>query len=353
MTEQMNDKIQISISPMGKRMSSGDCRLILFSKLLKFYGYDYSPSDIFGFCNGLNFEITKMIINDYTCFCVIGRDLSAETEFCKELGISCREHIVNSNADGFVKSSVIEDIRAQLKEGCPVMAVVDRFYLDYLTIARSHFSYHTILIIGYDEAAGEFTVMDALSEKWEHLPVDSFLKAMFETNFMKTEPRGTWYEIRPDGQAKRNISIDIAERLKTQAGLLVKDDGAISFMRDLAEFLDKASMRFENVDNPGWRSYLKFQILLLYRMIFEQEFSGSFYRQVYLDFIQNNCSRETLPGYSRIRKLLNSDIKKWREISCRIDRKRRLSAGEIRSFSDKIREIADLEWNISQMLLDC
>lgn len=347
MIKGLTKEIYIPINPMGKRKSYGDCRLILFSHLLKYYGYKYNESDILGVSSALDFQLFKFKINEHDCFGIMGRDLNAEVNFCKKVGVGCVRHVIDYNSQSLVDEDVIKDILINLKSNYPVIAVVDRFFLKYLTtINPAHFPFHTIIIIGYNYERKVFKVIDAMAEGVNELPLEIFLKAMFETNMIKKEAKGIWYEIRPNNYTKTSQRlINYEEAIKKQVSIFLKDDGPIAVINQLADFLDNLSRKVNIEENNVYVSYLKFQIPLIYKMIFEQEFSCSLYRKLYLDFLLSAFS-EKISKKSKInsiKRLFVKDIKKWTAIASKMHSNRKLKINQVKEFSKALREIGKTE----------
>lgn len=341
--------ISMPIKAMGKRSNYGDCKLILLNHLLDYYELDYSIKDIFGLSSALNFEVVSVKINRYECFGVKGRNLDAERDFCKENKIEMIAHNYKKSDE----NKIIDEICEALKKNNGCMVALDRYFLKYLKIVRSHFAYHVVLITGYNSKKRIFTVVDAMASGTHEISADMLLKAMFEVSMLKQEEFALWYEIFPLSKEKliKNKE-DYKDILSRQADIFLQENGAIDGIKSVVSFLKNIKSKAMEDDGNKYNTYIKFQIPLLYSVIFEQEFSGTFYRKIYFDFIREliASNKVNIIDKSNIEKLCELDEAAWVSISSKMKERKRFNLNQIDDLVYNLENIISYENDIFKIL---
>lgn len=267
----------------------GDCRLMLFSKLLGFLNYeDVSPMEILGLGSGLGFYMKEVKLNNINLIAVEGRMLQTEEQFCNNRNIKfCRKDYYRNSE--ISSKAYFEELLSNLEDGkCSIMASLDRYYLDYLNIEKAHYGYHAVLLISYDHLKKNVVVADVMSDKLETLSLDLLFQAMF-ADIPYAAPNGSYYIINTN---KSNFRSRIEqERIKDaiigQAKIMTEKGGPIYQMHQLAMFLQKTSKKAET--SKHYERYLIHEMRFLFSTFRELDGSKSFYRELYFNFLDKYC----------------------------------------------------------------
>jgi len=142
-------KVFIEEYPHGP---GGHCSSTALRDLLKFYGHDFTEEMVFGIGVGIGFIYYSHPEMKPPVY-IGGRAHNMEEQLCSQLGIGLEVVSGLGPEEGWL------DVKQMLDDGIPTMVHADVYYLDYLR-AKTHFSAHRIMLVGYDEEKGVAFVAD-------------------------------------------------------------------------------------------------------------------------------------------------------------------------------------------------
>lgn len=260
----------------------GDCRLVLLTQLLRFYDTAIEPYDIFGYGEGLGFQLDNMkLSNKVELVSVWGRKLECGLKFCEDSSIP----LVKAKSNEPEIELLDPELLAIQKEKGPIIVAVDRFFLDFLKIKKAHFGYHVVMIKDFDVIHKTVDILDVMSSKVETISLQALKSAMYvKLDF--ASPNGDFYYINDNfGYQDKSVN-DFKRAVLNQATAFLEKGGAAENMLELSRFLKKFGKRGKK--NKKYQCYLEYQIPVLRSGFKEQEASGTFYRQLYLQFLKEN-----------------------------------------------------------------
>lgn len=297
--------------------NAGDCKMVLFSKMLKYYGVEYTPSEIMVAASGLGFMLYKYKIGARVCFFVSGRKFNLEEQFADKIGLKLhkKKYLLATDKDK-VKETCLNGMIELLESGYPLFVMIDRFYLDYLKIQRSHMPFHAIIIIGYDKEKREFIAIDSLMDVYVYISDKIMIKSMFETSMMKTVEETEYFYI-------RNEDIENIHKIDMKTGInqlireYLEEDGVLDTLKSTFKFLESLIEKSVSFDNPNYISFLKYQIIIIYTEIHDQDYQHFFYRKLYFDECRRFFSNGDYPDNKKneFYKLTEEDISLWGMLS--------------------------------------
>jgi hypothetical protein len=130
----------------------GHCSSTALRDLLKFYGHDFTEEMVFGLGVGIGFIYYSHPEMKPPVY-IGGRTHNMEEQLCAQLGIDLELVSGLGPEEGWLA------VKRMLDAGIPTMVHADVYYLDYLR-AKTHFSAHRIVLVGYDEEKGVSFVAD-------------------------------------------------------------------------------------------------------------------------------------------------------------------------------------------------
>src|SRR5450756_2579184 len=130
----------------------GHCSSTALRDLLKFYGHDFTENMVFGLGAGIGFIYFSHPDMKPPVY-IGGRTHNMEEQLCSQLGIGLEVVSGLGPEEGWLA------VKRMLDDGIPAMVHADVYYLDYLR-AKTHFSAHRIMLVGYDEEKGVAFVAD-------------------------------------------------------------------------------------------------------------------------------------------------------------------------------------------------
>lgn len=329
----------------------GDCRTQAFCMMLNHLGYKTTAQDVFGIGNGLSFQIENINYKGIDVKAIIGRDYEAEVNFCKNIGISCKEK-------GFIYNSQIEDepipfhmeIINELANGNPVLLQCDIYYMTYLNkTKRNHNEYHMVIVLGYDIDSKELIVLDSLSNEIHKIHMIQMYRSMFEKQFTKGEL--SKYYIFEDSPTKNQSSIEshvYLKSLKDQYEFMNQSDGPFKSMKTITKFLTSIQKKVEE-GSKNFEKYLGFMIdmnaILLRR---QDELNGTCFRSLYYKYLEDLFNKKIImeQQWIELDKLLKKLEEEWRIITFKIRYYKGSILEKSNIFLNTINEIYDLEKEI-------
>jgi hypothetical protein len=142
-------KVFIEDYPHGP---GGHCSSTALRDLLKFYGHDFTEDMVFGLGVGIGFIYYSHPDMKPPVY-IVGRAHNMEEQLCSQLGIGLEVVSGLGPEEGWLA------VKRMLDSGIPTMVHADVYYLDYLR-AKTHFSAHRIMLVGYDEEKGVAFIAD-------------------------------------------------------------------------------------------------------------------------------------------------------------------------------------------------
>lgn len=255
-----------------------DCRVTSLKNLLKDNGINITAIDIFGLGSGLDFSIFNGKMGKTPYISIIGRDLNLEKSLCKQLGIELKKHQSESKLD-----ELDPKIKAKLKKGKKVMLNIDRYYLDYLTIKKTHFGLHSILLVDFDDEEKVVYVEDALADGINKIGY-KLLNAAIHSDIDIFPPKGIWYELEVEDNIKPCRTDHVQAIHDCSSKMIYSKSSGISSVIKMLSILKKVKIDFSDEIKVA---YLKFQINHLCQVIIGQESTQSLYRIVYGKYLVN------------------------------------------------------------------
>ncbi len=296
-----------------KKYFMGDCRLSILSQVLKRYNIDVYQSDILGYGMGLNFEVQNFNITPkIQLFNVWGRKINCEKKFCQEAGIEFCEKVSKNQKNLVFDLEIIDAV----SKGKPVIIAVDRFFLNFLKIKKAHYGYHVILIISINLEDNTMDVYDVMAEKIETVDIDIIKQAMY-IDLPVASPNGVWYTINNISEIREKQVNDFKRTIYDQSELALGKRGMLNEMLETVKFLKVCEKKARIY--KSYKTYIDFQIPYLLSIFKEQEGSGSFYREVYYEFLERNCIKFQLYELlERVKQDFLFDINLWKQLCSEI-----------------------------------
>ena len=130
----------------------GHCSSTALRDLLGFHGHNFTEDMVFGLGVGVGFIYYSHPEMKPPVY-IVGRTHNMEEQLCSQLGIGLEVVSGLTPEEGWLA------VKRMLDEGVPTMVHADVYYLDYLR-AKTHFSAHRIMLVGYDEEKGVAFVAD-------------------------------------------------------------------------------------------------------------------------------------------------------------------------------------------------
>ena len=274
---------QIDLRQMNIPEDYCDCRFFCFRILLSRYGFFPSEEDMFGMGEGLTCQLMNVSALSTKIYCPIGRNMNFETAYGEKAGISLQARYFTSGS----VEEIISVIRQKIDAGDPIVANVDRYYLDYLSVQRAHVGYHTILIFGYDDITRTLLILDGLTgSRVIGLSYEVFQKAVMSNCAVSTNQR--WYCVEGKSHPLKTFSTeDIRNAIRnTCQRVLSEVESAHGFAEAMKRYTAAG-------DNPQIRKFLDIQSNVFFSSFHDQDRSRSFYRKTFLSFL--NFHKEVFP----------------------------------------------------------
>ncbi|SHI05587.1 BtrH N-terminal domain-containing protein [Clostridium grantii] len=307
----------LPVSREVEHCSIGDCKMVMFSKLLKHYGVEYTPAEIMVAASGLNFMVYKYKIGTRICFFISGRKFNLEEEFADKIGLKLqkRKYILGENKEK-VKKTCLNEMIELLESGYPIFVMIDLFYLDYLTMKHFHMPFHAIIIIGYDKEKKKFKAIDSLMDEYVYISDSIMIKSMFETSVMKSVARAEYFYIRNE-DVENLHKIDMKKGMNQLVKEYLEEGGVLDTLKGTINFIESIIEKSISFDNPNYINFIKYQIIMIYTEIRSQDYQHLFYRKLYFDECSKFFSNKdySYDKKNAFNKLTEEDISLWRKLA--------------------------------------
>jgi hypothetical protein len=275
------------------------CGSTSLRNLADYHGWGFDEPTCFGLASGLGFHYRELPESPHRMF--VGRPLWLERAFFENLGIA------TTDREGEDWATAWDGVRERLDGGDPVMAFVDLYYLDYYDTA-THFAPHSLLLVGYDEAAdatgaphadadagtGVVYASDSEFEEIQALPLSSFRAAWSSDAVV---PLSNRYLV-PEGDPTVGVAEAAEWAIRLTASYMLDPDespyplapGAthgVAGIRALAEDLPD----WADLPDPGWTARFAYQ------NVERRGTGGGAFRGLYAPFLDGIETAVGLEGF--------------------------------------------------------
>jgi len=234
-------KVFIGEYPHGP---GGHCSSTALRDLLKFYGHDFTENMVFGLGAGIGFIYFSHPDMKPPVY-IGGRTHNMEEQLCSQLGIGLEVVSGLGPEEGWLA------VKRMLDDGIPAMVHADVYYLDYLR-AKTHFSAHRIMLVGYDEEKGVAFVADNDRDEIQECSLENLATAR-SSAYLPQPAENAFYRFRVPGELTQPedaipTAIDKAVRfnLKLDPGQVTFDFDGARIVRGIKGIEDFAS------EMAGW-----------------------------------------------------------------------------------------------------
>lgn len=258
-----------------------DCRFFSFRILLSCYGIFPTEEDMLGLGEGLSFSLMNVSTLSTPVYCPIGRNMNFEVAYGEKTGVAIKiNHFVNGCTE-----DLISQVKRKIDADVPIVANVDRYYLEYLSIQRAHVGYHTVFIFGYDDEQETIQLFDGLTgSKVVQLSYETFHKAVLSDCSLSTNRMWYCIERTPTVLDREIEKITIATSIRnTSQRLLEEMESARRFVTAM-----KDRVVAQSGVSPKIGKFWALQNNVFFPSFYEQDRNHSFYRKTFFSFLQKH-----------------------------------------------------------------
>ena len=304
------------------------CENGTISSLLRFHGIQLSEPMIFGLASGLYFTHVpwmKMGGLPVTSFRTFPGILFKR--ITKLLGIKTKSRRFLNKEKAMAKLDQL-----LLEQEKPVGCVVGMYYLPYSPIEyRFHFNGHNICIIGKDEVANEYVVLDSNTTQRVTITYKDLVKVRFAKG-------GTWplmgqmYWIESVPPVLPDLSPLILKSIKKNCNEMISQPRFIPWLGTRG--IMYLAKRIRTWDKTMERHEAVLNLSQVIRMLEEIGTGGAGFRFIYGAFLQEAAEKTGIAELNDYSKRITEIGDKWREFAykgARIIKKRK---GETYTFDD-------------------
>ncbi|MBZ0273334.1 BtrH N-terminal domain-containing protein [bacterium] len=205
----------------------------------------------------------------------MGRSPTMEEDFFRLLGIDAPIRRHENAVDAW------RAVRAAIDEGRPVLLQVDIRHMPYFN-TRTHFPGHKVLLVGYDESAGDALISDTEYPGVMRVPLDELAKArtfhdpLFDLSYQWWDVRGV-PAVLPVREAARAAITELPARMLPDG-----DFFGVPAMRRCADALSGWA------DAQDWAWCARFA----YQIIEKRGTGGASFRAKYADFLREAAAND-------------------------------------------------------------
>lgn len=246
------------------------CGSAAMRNLLAFRGLDLSEAMCFGLGSGAGF----LYLPDHPVppgITFHGRILEMERELCDALGIPFPERPEADPEEGWRRA------RDAVAAGNPVLINTDLAFLDYFETG-THFSGHRIVLIGFDEGAGEAIVSDSERDGPQPVPVESLKRS--RSSRVPPYPMENRWAVLPEASPRRPLREAVPLALAKNARFLLDppegSPSGVAGIRRMAGEIPRWPQR-----SPTWEFAARFG----YQVIEKRGTGGGFFRRLYAEYL--------------------------------------------------------------------
>jgi hypothetical protein len=233
-----------------------------------------------------------------------GRIMELERELCGALGIPFPERPEPDGDAGWARA------REAVLSGQPVLVNTDLAFLDYFD-TKTHFSGHRVVLIGFDDEAGEALLSDSEWDAPQAVPIASLSRS--RSSGIPPYPMGNrWCVVAPDGPLRPlSEAVPVALR-KNAAGMLSSPQGDVSGV---------AGMRRVAEELPRWPEMTgewPFAARFGYQVIEKRGTGGGFFRRLYARYLEEASSAYAPVAAAELPRTMVALADGWTGIAARL-----------------------------------
>ncbi|WAM34984.1 BtrH N-terminal domain-containing protein [Caldicellulosiruptor morganii] len=314
-------KIISDIKP--KRGSLVDCRIQSFCDMVGYYKKSFIlPYYCFGIGEGLAFCYWQERRTKIPLIVMIGRKIDVERIFTRKIGLKLSVFYPNK----YNAADNNQDLINLIDNDIPVIADVDRFYLDYINelYGKKHFGLHSVLVVGYrikDEV--EFALYDFVSENLIWYPSNKLYLARI-SNWQPFAPKGRIYTMSISNEVTRLYDEKlIRDAIVSNCKSLLTPNATsgVLAMKLLGEEIKKLRT-YANIQKNNHLINLQLRMINLY--LREYEPTQTFYRMIYAYFLKEASQVGNLSILEEFACEFEEIASKWKKLSENLEIKTRL-----------------------------
>ncbi len=279
------------------------CGSAAMRNLLAFRGLDLSEPMCFGLGSGAGF----LYVRDLPVspgVAIHGRIMELERELCGALGIPFPERPERDAESGWARA------REAVLAGDPVLISTDLAYLDYFD-TKTHFSGHRVVLIGFDDEAGEALLSDSEWEAPRSVPIASLSRSR-SSDVPPYPMANRWCVIAPDAPLRPlSDAVPVALR-KNAAAMLSPPEG------DLSGVAGMRRAAGELVRWPDMTEEWAFAARFAYQVIEKRGTGGGFFRRLYARYLEEASSPCPRVGAAGLPKTMVALADGWTAIAARL-----------------------------------
>lgn len=282
----------------GEHCGSGAMR-----NLLAFRGIVLSEPMCFGLGSGAGFlYLPDFPVSPGVAF--HGRIMELERELCGALGIPFPERPERDGDTGWARA------REAVLSGHPVLINTDLAFLDYFD-TKTHFSGHRVVLIGFDDDAGEALLSDSEWDAPQRIPIAS-LKRSRSSDVPPYPMENRWCVVAPDGPLRPlSESVPIALRKNADA-MLAPSEGDVSGV---------GGMRRAAGEMPRWPGMTgdwAFAARFGYQVIEKRGTGGGLFRRLYARYLEEASSAHPPVSAAGLPRTMVAVADGWTAIAARL-----------------------------------
>ncbi len=264
-----------SIVPGYVHSRGEHCGSAAMRNLLAFRGIRLSEPMCFGLGSGAGFlYLPGLPVPPGVA--IHGRIMELERELCGALGVPFPERPERDAETGWARA------REAVLAGHPVLISTDLAFLDYFD-TKTHFSGHRVVLIGFDDEAGEALLSDSEWDAPQPVPIASLSRSR-ASDVPPYPMENRWCVVAPAGPL-RPLSEAVPIALgKNAAGMLSPPEGDLSGV---------GGMRRAAGEMPRWPDMTGewvFAARFGYQVIEKRGTGGGFFRRLYARYLEEASS---------------------------------------------------------------
>jgi hypothetical protein len=245
------------------------CGSSAVSRLLRFYGHNYSEPMCLGLGQGPDFVYLADPTMSPTHWWM-GRGALLEIDCFAALGVTCEIRRTRDDAEGW------RWVKDEIDAGRPALIGVDIRWLDYYR-TQTHFAGHRVLVVGYDEDKQTALLSDNEFAEMQELPLASLARAR-RADGLPFQLENDWFDVRvpprltPLAQATPATIAAMARRM----------------LSDRGPSFGVAALAAAAADLPRWGAAPDWQwcARFAYQVIEKRGTGGGFFRKMYAAFLR-------------------------------------------------------------------
>ena len=294
----VDEKSEVLISGFLHRPGK-NCGSTALWNISSFWENDIPEHVIFGLASGLLFFYTKGMVASRS---IGGRNPVLVEDFFENIGYPERKWQKHLHFPD-------EKIKESVKNGIPVLARTDLFYLGYYP-KPVHFPGHELVVFGYRKDGEEFIVSDSSFDKPQRVSRENLAKAMHPDE--KTIP---FFDLENHILPVEEFKIDFSPK-----SVLMSVEKVVERMTREIDFMGLSGMRRFAEEIPQWLSAddSAWAFRFAYQVIERRGTGGGAFRFMYSDFLKDSAelfSGEKKRLIEQSASLMRESAELWRKLA--------------------------------------